>query len=127
MWEGGKILGSFTYGEGVGRYILNGAGQDAFVNADGSLSPITSMGATLGISQKITNDVTGALAVGYYQVDDTFAATDTETLTTAHASLFWNPLDNVTIGAEAIYGERELANGQSDDAVRLQSSFQVNF
>lgn len=44
-----------------------------------------------------------------------------------HASLFWKPTETITAGAEAIWGQREPVGGASDDAVRIQSSFQVNF
>ena len=127
IWQGGLVQASLSYGDGIGRYILNGAGQDAFIDGAGNVNTITSMGATLGLSHEITPTLTGGLAYGYYSVDDRFAGTDTEELQTVHASLFWKPADRLTIGAEAIWGERTLFNGSSDDAVRLQTSFQVNF
>ena len=127
LWQGGTIQASLTYGEGVGRYILNGAGQDAFIDAAGNVNPITSMGATLGLSQELSPRLTGGLALGYYSVDDMFDPTDTEELKTVHASLFWKPADRITVGAEAIWGERTLFDGSSDDASRLQTSFQVSF
>ncbi len=127
LWPGGKVLGSVTYGDGVGRYIINGFAQDAFVSADGSLETIAALGANLGVRQNLMPTLTAGLNGGYYRVEDTFSATDTEEITTVHASLFWNPQDQVTLGGEVIWGERELASGASDDATRLQTSVQFTF
>lgn len=127
LWEGGRLVGSLTHGDGIGRYIIDGVGQDAFVNPDGSLSLIQATGATFQISQAISPTLTGALAYGYYNVDDTFAPTDTDTLQTVHASLFWKPAEKIRIGGEVIWGEREFANGDTVDASRLQTSIQFNF
>jgi hypothetical protein len=127
LWQGGKILGSLTYGDGVGRYIIDGVGQDAFVSATGQLQTITATGATVQVTHAFTPTVTGALAAGYYNVDQTFAPTDTDTLTTVHASVFWQPTKKIRIGGELIYGEREFANGATEDASRIQTSVQFNF
>ena len=127
LWDGGKVLASLTYGEGVGRYLINGFGQDAFVDGAGNVTAIEAYGATLGLSHELIETVTLGLAGGYYEVGDTFAADDTEALTTVHASLFWSPAERITIGAEAIWGRHEIVSGGSDDALRLQTSFQVNF
>ncbi|WP_461307094.1 DcaP family trimeric outer membrane transporter [Albidovulum sp.] len=127
LWPGGKIVGSLTYGDGIGRYIIDGVGQDAFVDAAGQLHTITATGATVQISHELTPTLTVALAGGYYNVDETFAPTDTDQLTTVHASLFWKPNKKVRIGGELIYGEREFASGATEDATRLQTSVQFNF
>lgn len=127
LWEGGMLYGSLTYGDGIGRYLINGFAQDAFVDAAGDLQTIQAMGATLGVSQAISPKLTAGLALGYYEVDDTFAPTDTDNISTAHASLFYKPTERMTIGAEVIYGRREIVSGASDDATRLQTSVQFNF
>jgi len=126
-WQGGKLLGSFIYGEGVGRYIINGVGQDAFVEADGDVEPIESWGVTAQISQAFTPELTGAVAFGRYQVEETFAPDDLDHVNTVHTSLFYSPLDRVTFGGEVIWGNREDADGASDDNVRLQGAIQVDF
>lgn len=126
-WQGGKLLGSFTYGDGVGRYIINGVTQDAFVEADGDVEPIEAWGVTAQISQAFTPSLTGAVAFGRYQVEETFAPDDLDNVNTVHTSLFYSPLDRVTFGGEVIWGNREDADGASDDNIRLQGAVQVNF
>lgn len=127
LWQGGKLVASGTYGDGIGRYIIDGGGQDGFVNAAGQLTTIESWGAAAQISHDFTDQVSAALAYSYYSVEDTFAPTDTDNLSIIHASLFYKPNKKVQIGAEVIYGEKELADGRDVDATRLQTSFQFNF
>jgi hypothetical protein len=127
LWPGGKIVGSFTYGEGVGRYIINGFGQDAFVEADGDVEAIEAWGVAGQISQALTDEITVAAAFGRTEIEDSFAPTDLDNTNSVHASLFWRPIDRLMIGGEVIWGNRENADGQSDSNVRLQSSVQVSF
>jgi len=127
LWEGGTLYGSLTYGDGIGRYLINGFAQDAFVDAAGNLQTIEAIGATFGVSQAFSPKLTGALTLGYYEVNDTFAPTDTDNVSTAHLSLFYKPTERMTVGAELIYGRREIVNGSSDDASRLQTSVQFSF
>ncbi len=127
LWEGGMIYGSLSYGDGIGRYMINGFAQDAFIDGAGQIQTIEASGATFGVSQAISPKLTAGLALGYYEVNDTFAATDTDNISTAHLSLFYKPTERMTVGAELIYGRREIASGASDDATRLQTSVQFNF
>ncbi len=128
LWQGGKALGSFTYGDGVGRYILNGFGQDAIVEEDDDVEPVESWGLTVGLSQALTDDLTAAVAYGRFQVEDQVdLGSDLANTNSVHTSLFWNPIDRLTFGGEVIWGNREDANGASDDNIRLQTAVQVNF
>lgn len=126
-WQGGKVMGSFTYGDGVGRYLINGFGQDAFVDAAGNLDTIEAWGVTVGVSQKLTDTVTAGLAYGRSQFEDSIRGADLDNVNTVHATLLWSPTPRWTLGAEAIWGNREDANGASDDNLRLQTAFQLNF
>lgn len=127
LWQGGKLVASGTYGDGVGRYIIDGGGEDGFVDAAGNLHTIESWGAAAQVSHDFTDQVSAALAYSYYSVEDSFIGTRTDNLSIVHASLFYKPNKKVLIGAEVIYGERELADGRDEDATRLQTSFQFNF
>ena len=127
LWEGGRVAGSFVYGDGIGRYIIDGVGQDAFIDATGRLNTIEAYGGNAQITHKFSDKVSIGLTYGYYEVEDTFTLTDTKQLQTVHASLFWSPVKRMTVGAEINWGERELANGATADATRLQTSVQFNF
>jgi len=127
LWPGGKVNGSFSYGDGIGRYILNGVNNDGFIDATGDLETIEAYGLNVGVTQKVADNVTVGLQYGRYESLDTFAAGDIDTLNTVHATVFYKPLPRVTLGGEVIYGDREDQDGDDDDAVRLQTSLQVNF
>ena len=126
-WRDGILRGSLTYGDGVGRYILNGFGQDGFVDANGDVQTIEAYGATVQVGHNLTDNVQALLAFGRYEALDTFRPGDLDNTNSVHATLFWSPIDFVTFGTEVIYGNREDANGDSDDNVRFQQSVQVSF
>jgi len=127
LWEGGAVNASVSGGDGIGRYIINGVGEDAFIEPDGDLQTITSTGATLGLTQVLTPTVEAGLTTGYYHVEDTFAPDDLKQLNTVHASLFWSPVERLDIMGEVMWGRRENADGRSNDDVRLQAAVQVSF
>jgi hypothetical protein len=126
-WAGGILRGSLTYGDGVGRYILNGFGQDGFVDRNGDVETIEAYGVTVQIGHNVSEDIQTLLAFGRYEAMDTFRPGDLDNTNSVHATVFWNPIDFVTFGSEVIWGNREDANGDSDDNVRLQQSVQVSF
>ena len=127
LWPGGTLLAQFTYGDGVGRYIINGFGQDAFVDASGDVHAIEAYGVTAQVLQKLTDEFTIGVAYGRAEFLDSFSGSDLDTVNTIHGSLFWTPIDRLAFGAEVIWGSREDADGSDDDAIRLQTSVQVNF
>ncbi|MFQ5565319.1 MAG: DcaP family trimeric outer membrane transporter [Paracoccaceae bacterium] len=126
-WPGGTIMGQFTYGDGVGRYIINGFGQDAFVDASGDVHTIEAYGVTAQVLQDLSDEFTVGVAYGRAEFMDSFSGSDLDTVNTVHGTLFWSPIERLTFGAEVIWGNREDAGGASDDAIRLQTSVQVNF
>lgn len=127
LWAGGRIAGSVTYGDGIGRYIVTGVGQDALVDTAGNLNTIESWGAAFQVTQQLSETFSAGLAYGYYGVEDTFSPTDTDNIQSIHASLFYRPNNKVTFGGEVIWSERELVSGAADSITRLQTSVQFNF
>jgi hypothetical protein len=127
LWPGGKIMGAFTYGDGVGRYLINGFGQDGFVDADGDVHSIEAFGGAVQIRQQLTDTFAVAAAYGRAEFNDSRVGSDLDHVDTVHLSAFWSPVQRLTFGAEAIWGDREDADGSDDSAVRLQTSVQVNF
>lgn len=131
LWEGGKINASFTYGDGIGRYLIDGANRDGYIDpVTGKITTIAAGGVTIGLSQALSAKLTGGLAIGYYKLDDVLPASvgdNLDNLRTVHASLFYKPARNITFGGEVIYGRKELTTGAAADATRLQTSVQFNF
>ncbi len=127
LWPGGKVLASFTYGDGVGRYLINGFGQDAFVKANGDVQTIEAYGVAAQVQQKLTDELTLGVAYGRSKFKDTFGPTDLDNVNTVHGTLLWSPIKRLTFGAEVIWGNREDADGADDSALRFQGAVQVNF
>ena len=136
-WPGGSILGSFTYGDGIGRYLSSGGvGYEAFYNAGmQNLDTIKSYGIVAGLKHKLTDTVTGQVAIGRQGFSNTpgmsdgfaNAASFLKELNSVHTSIFWSPLSRLTIGGEVIYYDKEIVSGDKIENIRLQTSVQVRF
>lgn len=127
LWTGNRIMGAFTYGDGLGRYLTNGFGQDGFVDAAGNVDTIRAFGVMASIRQEITKEIAAQLTYGRAQFEESRRPTDLDNVNTVHASLFWTPIPRLTFGGEIMWGNRENADGRSDDAWRFQLAAQVNF
>lgn len=124
LWEGSKINASYTIGEGIGSYMVSGGPDGQTIGAVDSL--IETQAITIGLTQAITEKVSLGVAYGARQ-NDAPGLLATDTLQTLHTSVFWHPTERMTVGAEVIWGERELGNGSTENATRLQTSVQFNF
>ncbi len=125
---GDSLQANFTYGDGVGRYIINGAGNDAFVDANGNLDRIQAWGVAAGYTRQWSDHWQSNLVYGHYEVLDTFNATDTENLDTVHLNLIWQPSDRFRYGIEYIFGHRGFDDGSLDNvAHRFQFAGQFFF
>lgn len=121
------LVANFTYGDGVGRYIINGFSQDAQVQADGSLDTIESWGVAAGYTHHWNDEFRTNLVYGHYDTES-FAGDATETLDSFHVNLIWSPSDRFQFGVEYIYGMRTFGDGSLDnDAQRVQFAGQFFF
>jgi hypothetical protein len=119
---------NFSYGDGVGRYILNGFAQDAFIDDDGDIDTIESWGLAAGYTHHWTDTFRSNLVYGHYEVSDTFGDDDTERLQTIHANLIWSPTERVNLGLEWIGGLRSFQDSDLDNtAQRIQFGAQFFF
>ena len=131
-WEGGLVQLQGSFGEGIGRYIINGGGFGAFQVADGDdLESIEAYGISASVNQKFAENWDAQLVYGRYEVGDSdslaFDGESLEAVQTVHATIRYRPLANVTTWLEFIYGEREDQDGGTADAFRIQSAVQVSF
>ena len=120
-WPGGNFFGSFTFGDGIGRYLIAGVGRGAFYappppmpggNNRRVLTTREAWGLTLGANHKLTDTIMAQLAWGRYELEDApqhlRLRAPFKRNTTFHASLFWTPLKRLTFGAEFIYYYTEV-------------------
>ena len=132
-WPGGNILANFTYGDGIGRYLIDGVGEGAFYGMmSGStmmvLETKKALGIVLGVNHKFTDTVMGQVVVGRHEIRDAQRLrAGFKRVNTVHTSLFWSPLSRLTFGGEVVYYDKEVYTGNKIENIRLQTSVQVSF
>ena len=128
-WPGGNILANFTYGDGIGRYLIDGVGEGAIYDvAAQRLETKKALGIVLGANHKFTDTVMGQVVVGRHDIKDAQRLmAGFKRLNTVHTSLFWSPLSRLTFGAEVVYYDKEVYTGDKIENIRLQTSVQVSF
>ena len=117
-------------GSGLGRYLGFGLGADAMQAADGSLEALDGYGGFIAWRHAFSPKLRGNLFYSMAQFDNDPALTGlavTESARSIHANLIYSPIPKIDIGAELIFGERELENGQSGDLDRLHMHVKYNF
>jgi hypothetical protein len=117
-------------GSGLGRYLAFGLGADAMQAADGSLEALDGYGGFVAWRHAFGPKLRGSLFYSMAQFDNDPALTGltvTESARSIHANLIYSPLPKIDIGAEIIFGERELENGQSGELDRLHMHVKYNF
>ena len=107
-WEGGLLQLTGTYGDGVGRYLINGFGLGAVQDtATDELESVEAYGVTAAVGQKFGENWDAQLAYGRFEVIDDLTAVSgdlLESTQSVHATIRYKPLSNVTTGLELIYG-----------------------
>lgn len=132
-WPGGNILANFTYGDGIGRYLIDGVGEGAFYGMmSGSTMKVLetkkALGIVLGVNHKFTDTVMGQVVVGRHEIRDAQRLrAGFKRVNTVHTSLFWSPLSRLTFGGEVVYYDKEVYTGNKIENIRLQTSVQVSF
>ena len=117
-------------GSGLGRYLAFGLGADTMQAADGSLEALDGYGGFIAWRHAFTPKLRGSLMYSAAQFDNDPLLTGlavTEATQSIHANLIYSPLPKIDIGAELIFGERELENGQSGELDRLHMHVKYNF
>lgn len=124
-WSGGLFQATFVSGEAIGPLLI-GVG-DAIVGGEAN----DVEGFTLEFRQDVTPKLNVGIAYGQEDYDlptlADGATFDFTRLETIHVNAFYDLTDNLTLGAEYIFGERTTSAGQSFDGDRIQLSAQLNF
>ncbi len=114
------LYGSFTYGDGLGRYLLNAGNRSGVINPGGGIDTTEVYGVTGGASLRLSEASSINANYGYEHHGNALASADTRTLQTAHLNYMWQPVSKLRMGLEGIWIERTLAGGVDDDNVRVQ-------
>lgn len=123
-WEGGEFAATYVTGQSLGNLLIGGGAQ----SVGGIENDVT--GFTLAFTQSVSDKL--SLGIGYgnesYDLATTTGTGATFTdLETVYLNAFYTPVDNLTIAAEYIRGERTDAAGATFDADRLGASITFSF
>ncbi|MGF7158993.1 hypothetical protein FHS85_000603 [Rhodoligotrophos appendicifer] len=99
------------YGRGLGSYLL-GPSFGAYVK-DGNIELVEQLGLFAGITVNVTDATSINLGWGYSdQNDKEIAASRVENanvdVMSAHANIIWQPVEQLRLGAEVMWGRREF-------------------
>jgi len=130
MFGSADLRAMVTYGDGVGRYVGLGFVPDGYVDSNGSIATAEMVAAFVALRVPFGNGwrmnvMYGTTAIDYD--DDVLAAGLNDTGSSFHVNLIKNVLPKLDIGAELIYGEREVIGGASGDFTRAQFSAKYAF
>jgi len=112
------------------RYTYYGWVNPAAAIKNGSLETIDHVGGLVAynIGWGGKSNAKTTIAYGLVQFDDEFLdPIDVDNISTLHVNYRWNPWNNVEFGAEVMFGDQELVNGNTGDATRLQFATKFNF
>ena len=127
-WTAGALepYAWFNYGDGIGRYIIHGFDNDAFLTAAGQLETVESWGAGAGFDYHIDDSQWVNLIYGRFENDDPARSNGIDTIQSIHANYFWDPAAGLTLGVGMIWGECECYGGKGDNT-RIQFMAQRSF
>ena len=110
-------------GEGIGRYVGLNFANDAVLDATGDLQAIRLVAGFASYSHLWSPQWRFNLTYSTQTVDNDRSIIGLATNKSAQSvrgNLIWTPIPAMDIGAELMYGERELESGVSGDMTRLQ-------
>ena len=119
-----------TGGSGIGRYVGLALNNDAVLDATGDLDNIDVIAGFVGWRHVFTPKLRMNLFYSRAEYDQDVDLTGlgiTRGAQSAHANLIYSPLPKLDLGAELIWGQRELENGDRGELNRLQTHVKYNF
>ena len=122
-----SVAASLTGGDGIGRYIINGFGNDVYVDLDGELETVTAASFSANVKYDWTENSSSLIAIGAFSNDDPSQSNGIDSLGTLHINYIWSPYPSSSFGVELIQGTIDNADGSSGDATRLAFGAQLNF
>ncbi len=126
----GDLRAMATFGDGVGRYVGLGFVPDGYLHDDGNIKTAETV-AWFVAYRHIWNDqwrsniMYGSTSNDY--TDNVQAAGFNDNGSSIHFNVIRNVLPKLDIGAEVIWGERELVNGTDGDFTRFMLSAKYAF
>ena len=129
--NGDDLRAMVTLGDGVGRYVGLGFVPDGYIDATtGDIETAESLSwfvsyRHLWNSKWRSNIMYGTTSIDYS--DDLQAASFNDTASSIHVNVIHNILPKLDVGAEFIWGEREIVSGTDGDFTRFMLSAKYAF
>ncbi|MCG2581116.1 MAG: DcaP family trimeric outer membrane transporter [Marinobacter sp.] len=134
------IQGTVSYSDGANSYLYrsgdNFGAASAYVDGDGDVESISGYGGSVGAGFNLGGGRSINIGYGIVEVDwddaedDLGAAAvagESETNEAIMANYQWTPVQNVMMGVEYQFLQRENVNGDDGDANRILFAAQYNF
>jgi len=128
--NGGDLRAMVTVGDGVGRYIGLGFVPDGYIDVNDNIQTAESLAWFVSYRHLWNDKWRSNIMYGTTSNDytsDVAAATLNDTASSIHVNLIRNVLPKLDVGAEFIFGEREIVNGTDGDFTRFQVSAKYSF
>ncbi len=131
--EKDAIRAGVVYGEGIASYMNDGgmdAGPDRTVGTDGvQLEAVQLTGVSAYYDHWWNDQFSSSIGYSYDEVDNTKGQTSDTFKKGQYASvnLLYYPVENVLVGGELLWGDREDFGGASNSDTRIQFSLKYNF
>ena len=128
--SGADLRAMVTYGDGVGRYVGLGFVPDGYVDTAGNIATADAVAGFVALRMPFGNGWRSNIMYGTTQIDyddDRLAASLNDTGSSFHINVIKAVMPKLDVGAEFIYGERELVNGTDGDFTRVQFSAKYAF
>ena len=128
--NGADLRAMVTYGDGVGRYLGLAFVPDGYVDGSGNIATAEALGYFVALRLPLGNKLRTNIMYGNTTIDyddDALAAGLNDTGSSIHWNLIYNILPKLDVGAEIIYAERELVNGEDGDMTRFMFSAKYAF
>lgn len=122
------LIYQFAGGEGIGRYILDVAGQSASFDGE-HLKLQSAWGGFAGYQHWWTETVRSTAVYSRTRINNTQGVVpgDTNKQTQSlHVNVLWNLTRQAELGLEYIYGRRDTEDGSSGDFRRMQAGFRFS-
>ncbi len=131
--EKDAIRAGIVYGEGIASYMNDGgmdAGPDRAVGDEGvKVEAVELTGFSAYYDHWWNDKYSSSIGYSFTEVDNTAGQLPDTYKKGQYASvnLLYYPVENVLIGGELLWGEREDLDGANNDATRIQISVKYNF
>ena len=129
--NGSDLRAMVNFGDGIGRYVGLGFVLDGYVDGTtGSIETAESLSYFVALRQVWNSDWRSNIMYGANSIDyndDAQAAGFNDSASSIHVNLIRTVLPKLDVGAEIMWGERELVNGEDGDFTRFQISAKYAF